>query len=125
MVLSIFAALWFVWGLAGVGEFPAPVLLLPTGISGGLILAARRLPRDTSAEELGRRGRVVGVASMAEFAAIFLANLALGLTGHSGFAVCATALLVGLHFLPLAYYLPVPRYYASGVALVALAGAGG
>jgi hypothetical protein len=38
--------------------------------------------------------------------------------------VCATALLVGLHFLPLAYYLPVPRYYASGVALVALAGAG-
>jgi hypothetical protein len=124
LIMSGFAALWFVWGLSALGSFPAILLLVPVMISGGLIGFALRLPGHASPEIRRRVGRIVGRASAIEFVAIFLANIVLASTGHAGFSVCATAGIVGLHFFPLAHYLRVPSYYVAGAALVALAVAG-
>jgi hypothetical protein len=124
MIMSGFAALWFVWGLSAVSPINALWLLVPFAISGAMIALAVRMPVVASAAQRKATGKVVGVASGIEFVAIFAANAALASTGHAGLVVCATLAIVGLHFMPLAYYLRVPRYYAAGAALAALAAGG-
>jgi hypothetical protein len=121
MVMSGFAALWCVWGLSAISPVPAAAMLVPLVISGVLIAFAARMPVYASPQ--GRRdiGRIIGWAAGLEFVAILAANTALGATGHAGYAVCATAGIVGLHFLPLAHLLRVRSYYVSGAALVTLA----
>jgi hypothetical protein len=124
MIMSGFAALWFVWGLSALSSVPALVLLLPVVVSGTMIALAWRIP--VTADEATRRriGRVVGIASGIEGVAIFAAANVLNWTGHAGYFVCATAAIVGLHFLPLAHFFRVRNYYLAGAAMVALAAAG-
>jgi hypothetical protein len=124
MIMSGFAALWFVWGLSALGTFNAAWLLVPLAVSGALIAWASRMPLEASQAERRNAGRVVSWAFWIEFAAIFVANAVLATTGHAGFGVCATLAIVGLHFLPLAHFLRRPNYYVSGTALVALAAYG-
>jgi hypothetical protein len=124
MIMSGFAALWFVWGLSALPSFNGVWLLVPFAVSGAMIGLALRIPVAASQAERRDVGRIVGWASGIEFVAIFAANTALGMTGHAGLAVCATLAIVGLHFLPLAYFLQVRNYYLAGSALVALAAYG-
>ena len=124
MIMSGFAALWFVWGLSALGSVPALVLLVPAAVSGTMIALASRIPVTADGATRKRVGRVVGIASGLEGLAIFAAANVLNWTGHTGYFVCATAAIVGLHFLPLAHFFRVRSYYVAGAALMALAAGG-
>ncbi len=124
MIMSGFAALWFVWGISAAGLVSTAWLLVPFVISGAMIVLAMRLKRVANPAERRHVGRVVGWASGVECAGILVANNVLVWTGHAGFAVCATLAIVGLHFLPLAHFLRVRAYYGTAAALVGLAAAG-
>jgi hypothetical protein len=121
MIMSGFASLWFVWGLSALGSVPALVLLVPVAVTGTLIALASRIRMTADEATRKRIGRVVGIASGIEGVAIFAAVNVLNWTGHAGYVVCATAAIVGLHFLPLAYFLRVRSYYVAGALITALA----
>ena len=125
MIMSGFAALWFVWGLSAFRPMAWLWLLVPFAVSGAMVACAMRLPIVASEAERHRVGRVVGWASGIEGVAIFVAYNVLNNLGHPDYAPIATLAIVGLHFLPLAHYLRVPLYYATGAALVGLAMLGG
>lgn len=119
-VLNVFAA---IWGLAGivVGHWPLWLTILPLALSAAILFAASRLklgPNDPAAR--ARIGRLVGIWSAVEGVAIFVtANVLINL--HRPTALMpAIAIIVGLHFLPLARGIPVRLYYATGAALIAL-----
>lgn len=121
VVLSVFAILWFVWGISALRQVPLGLIALPVAISLALGVAGwikNWPPRALSKAEIGR---IIGIASAGEGVAIFAANVALALTGHADFCVCATLAIVGLHFLPLAHYIGYARYYLTAGAMVGLA----
>lgn len=99
-------------------------LLLLRGI--GLIAAGRRLrdtePPPTPEEaELGRKmGRDFGLIFGAEGVAIFIAVNILANLHQGGWIIPTIAIIVGLHFLPLARLFKMPLYFATGVLAIAL-----
>ncbi|THD36236.1 MAG: hypothetical protein E7773_09990 [Sphingomonas sp.] len=117
-VLNIMAA---IWGVAAVrmGQLPEWLAVVPIAISAGLLFWASRQPVGTGSPVEGDHvGRVVGIATAVEGVAIFLvANVLINL--HVPTVVMpAIAIIVGLHFLPLARWIPVPLYYRTGAALI-------
>lgn len=117
-VLNIFAAIWFAVGATGAG-LPWAVLLVPLCISGALLGWGLR----SAGVEPSRNpdaGRLVGIWSGVEGVAIFVAVTVCQNIGARDAIVPVIAIIVGLHFLPLARGIPVPLYYATGSALVAL-----
>ena len=119
-VLSFFAAVWGVAGIS-VGQMPMWLAVIPLGISGALLLWAHRQPVG-SAKPVGNEhvGRIVGVATAVEGIAIFVtANILINLHLPT-LLMPAIAIIVGLHFLPLARGIPAPLYYRTGGALIAV-----
>lgn len=94
-------------------------------ISGLMVaLGWRRGGRAAAPEERRHRGRIVGIASAVEGVAIIAAVAVLGKLGRRDLIAPAAAIIVGLHFLPLARWLPAPIYYLTGALLVAVGMAG-
>ena len=121
-----FAAVWWVGGVL-VGQAPIGLVAVGPVISAILIVVARaRLKAEAkpSPAEGKRIGKIIGWASGLEGLALFLAANVLIKAGLSAYVATAFAVIVGLHFLPLAKLLPVPIYYATALLLV-LAGAAG
>ncbi len=74
-----------------------------------------------SAAERRRLGRLIGIWSAAEGVAILVGiNIAINL-GNDHAVMPVIAIAVGLHFIPLARYVPAPSYYVTG-ALLTVAG---
>lgn len=121
-----FAAAWWVAGIVASHQFLGLAALGPA-ISAVMILAARaRLkgaPADAPADRK-RRGRIIAWAASLEGVAIAIAVNVLNTQGLGHYAFPAVAVIVGLHFLPMAKLLPVKVYYLSGALLVAV-GVGG
>jgi len=119
IVLCGFAAVWGAFGLSLSGLDRA-VSLMPIVVSLAIVWAGWSVPSPRPGE--GRRtGRIVGLASLGEGIAILVGvNLALHL-GRSDLIVPIVAFLVGAHFVPLARFLPAPSYYATAIAMMALA----
>jgi hypothetical protein len=124
--MALFATVWWVVGLRIAGHGPALVYPLPLLVGAALGGVARRLarrdgaatPASIDAAGQARRGRLVAWASAAEGLAIFLvAGIVLPKTGHQDATAPMIALIVGLHFVPLAHGLPVPAYYVSAAVL--------
>ena len=119
-ILSLMAGIWAAWALhaarsaqwAYIGG--AIVALVP------LLLMMRRRFDPRSAAEARRIGRLVGLASFAEVVAIVGGVQILAREHRTDLIVCLIAAVVGLHFLPLARWMPMPRYYLSGLALLAI-----
>lgn len=119
-VLNIMA---FVWGAAGILVAHAPLwwMVVPAILSVASVLHAQRATHGQPPHVEGEHvGRLVGIWTGIEGVAIFLAaNVLINL--HRPDAVMpAIAIIVGLHFLPLAKGIPVRLYYATGAALVAI-----
>ena len=124
--LSFFAAAWWVGGVQ-FGHAPVGLALVGPVISVLLVVFARgrlkgepaRAPADKK-----RAGRVLALAGAGEGLAMFVAaNVLLNLGRLDDlFPVCAV--ILGLHFLPLAKWIPTPIYYVTGLLLV-LIGLGG
>jgi hypothetical protein len=121
-----FAAVWWVAGLVAGHQFIGLAAIGPA-ISAVMILAARARLKGAppiDAAERKRRGRIVGWAAGLEGLAIAIVGNVLILRGLGQYAFPAVAVIVGLHFLPLAKLLPVRVYYLSAALLVAV-GVGG
>lgn len=127
-VLFFFGAVWLLLGLYK-GRF-SPWWLRAALLVAGLALAAsigvltsrasylthvvpqpKAEPAAAGRQTGSRFGLIVGV----EGAAILLAVVLLNATHHSDYIVCAIALIVGLHFLPLASLFGAFVYYATGL----------
>jgi len=121
-VVCGFAAIW-AW--YGVSPFSAAGWLIPVVIAPSLVipLLAWLRPRAEDAEAAAGSGQSFFIVVALEGAATFLAvNLAANL-GHPQLEMPAVALVVGLHFLPLARIFRRPAYVATGLALCGLAAA--
>ena len=122
IVLNVFAAIWGAAAILSAGYprwlIAAPILLsvLLTAWSGRAL--AHLGPRPDAA----RIGRLVGIWSAVEGIAIFAAANLLMNVGMADAIGPAIAIIVGLHFFPLAYGIPARIYYLTGGAMV-LAGA--
>ena len=120
MIMSVFAAIWWCVGLHGAGYGNPLVYAVALVITLTILILARR-SRDTDAPpppERARHDRLVGIVSGVEGLAILIAVNVLGNTGLADFAAPCIALIVGLHFLPLARWLPAPRYYITAALLI-------
>ncbi len=124
--MGFFAAAWWVAGFMSGHPFTALAAVGPA-TSAAMILAARARFRNeppVDAAEKKRRARTVGWAAGVEAVAIVITVNLLNRNGLGAYIFPAIALIVGLHFLPLAKLLPVKVYYLSAALLVAVAAAG-
>jgi hypothetical protein len=111
-----FAAVWWIAGVV-VGQQFIGLAAIGPAISAVMILAARARLRGAPVEDAAerkRRGRIVAWAASLEGVAIAIASNVLVQTGLGTYAFPAVAVIVGLHFLPMAKLLPVKVYYLSG-----------
>jgi hypothetical protein len=120
-----FAAAWWVMGLG----LQAPVGQLAVGpvVSVAMILFARWRLRNVppaSSARAARSRRIIGWALGGEGVAIAVVSHLMVKAGLIAFIVPAVAIIVGLHFLPLAKLFQVKIYYVAG-ALITLAGLAG
>ena len=116
-VLTIFGA---IWGGIGLARFGWPVMAVPVVISVMLIAWASRIAAPVrAAADASRIGRLIGIWTMVEGIAIFATFALTPVLGIPDAAVPILAIVVGLHFLPIARGIPTPVYYATGSAMIA------
>jgi FtsH-binding integral membrane protein len=126
IVLSFFGALWAFLALHNSGQ-PLWAQIMPFVLSFALVLAALNSDRHAqkpTPEMRKRIGRTVMIWSFIEGVAIFAVVNVLHNTGHAEWTVALVAVVVGLHFFPLAIGLRAPIYWLTGVGLLAVAAAG-
>lgn len=116
---AVFAALTLSWEVHLTGA----VLALPFVVFAAIGLAAVhviRLPGDGVVVS-PRAGRAIQWSSIGEGVGLFLAaNIAVNLH-RPELLLPAMALIVGLHFLPIAYAVPFRPFYVLGAALIVAA----
>lgn len=123
--MAIFAAIWWVAGMYASHNGSPLRYCVGFIVSACIIVAALRPPEEKlPAEAVERRGRLVGIASAAEGALIFAAFVILPNVGGMRFAAPIVAMIVGIHFLPLARWMPERLYYVTAALLTALGIAG-
>jgi hypothetical protein len=94
---------------------------VPIAISVAMLLWASHQPVGTGNPVEGDHvGRAVGIATAIEGVAIFLAANILFNLHMPTLLLPAIAIIVGLHFIPLARWIPVPLYYRTGAGLIAV-----
>ena len=132
LFMTFFGAFWASFSAFAFGPWQRVLLLLVIGLVGltlavaavRLLRKARHLPRNTSEESRARgktQGRRFLLVFGVEFASIFVAANLLGIAGLEGFIPPVIALIVGLHFLPLAAVFGVRLYYLTGVLISVVA----
>jgi len=120
IIVNIFAAVWCELGMshlpmANAARALPPVISLLLTVAGARAL--RRLPARDAAEEK-RIGRLFGIWSGAEGVAILIVAPILGVLGLQADILPALAIIVGLHFVPLARGIPCKPYYAVAAAMI-------
>lgn len=132
-VLAFFATYWAMAGagIAFSGVYVTVALIVSIvialvffGFAVYLIVQARRLPKEVSEEEAvywRGTGWKFGLVFLTEFVLIGVANIVLSILNKQEFAIPLTALIVGLHFLPLARLFRVNMYYGVGILMSLLA----
>jgi len=123
MIMSFFGTVFAIAGIVQLEGGRSPYLVIPVAVFAAFALYARRvhraISRDGQIRKLTQRAeKVVQWASIGEGIGIVIAiNLANNL-GHPELKLAAVALVVGLHFLPMAYAIPFWQFYVLGAALV-------
>ena len=121
IIMSIFGAIWWIVGGASSDWSIVPAYVLPVLVTFALVILSLRMrvaPESITEDQRKRRGRIVGIASGVEGLVIFVVVNILSNTGAQAWTAPAIAIVVGLHFLPLARWLPARLYYATSGALV-------
>ncbi len=128
VVGSIIAnAMAFVWASISLlaAGLPIWMLLAPATVSGALIAASARLrPTVANLDQRRRIGRLVGIASAGEGLGILLGINLVSWAGRPDLWICVFVAVVGIHFFPLARWMPAPPFYIVGAAFVVIAALG-
>jgi len=123
--LSLMAAIWAAGGLY-FGHATAWAIALAVAIALTPILSLRSaFPENMTKQESRRVGRVVGLSSALEGVGIVVGAQVSGSMGRADLIVCVVSAIVGLHFFPLARWLPRHRYYLTGAAIFLVGISGG
>lgn len=126
LVLSVFAVIWAFAGASGLASSGAAlaieIIAVPlTAVA--IVLAYRKgaapSPRMVSLPE--NWARAVGIVNVVEVAAVFAVIAASNASGRPEFIPAAIALVVGLHFFPLARFYDQWQYKGTAVALSVVA----
>ena len=118
IVLNLFAAIWGAAAILTAG-YPRWLIAAPILLSVVLTIWSRRALAHLGPRTDGARiGRLVGICSAVEGIVIFATANLLTNMGMADAIGPAIAIIVGLHFLPLAYGLPARIYYLTGGAMV-------
>ena len=128
--LTAVCAAFVIWSLLAIGTPAArdaligalviTASLIATSIV--VIRAALHLPggdSPPSPQGLAIRRRFIWVV-VAELAALAVVNPIAAVTGHFALIPSLDLIIVGVHFLPLAWIFKVPRYYATGLLFCAI-----
>jgi len=123
IIMSFFATIWWIVGVLNSGWSPIVSFGIPIAIF--VFLFANRKKENIThtdlSEQEGRRiGRIVGIASGAEGIIIFVVVNILSNIGKSDLLSPIIAIIVGLHFIPLARWIPAKLYYYTALVLVAV-----
>jgi len=128
IILTLFAAFWSIIALANWVARPSwtiPAAILATiallAMSASRISATRGIESldDPIAEAQGKRaGMLFGIIFSVEGVIIFLCSIVLANEHLEIWIPIGIALIVGVHFLPLARVFEVPLYYGTGVFCV-------
>jgi MFS family permease len=134
LVLIVFATLWAAFSLQGLSKWSSWTVIVIAGLVTVFLLAlclatlrsARRLPQEKVAPEEQARGKQIyrwfNIIAGVEFTAIAVTSVLLGRFKHPEFIAPVTVLIVGLHFLPLAFLFQVRVYSLLGAFLSLLGG---
>jgi membrane protein implicated in regulation of membrane protease activity len=121
IIMSFFGSVFCAMTLAIHFHWPGASLALPFLAFAAIAIAAAlviRRPGD-GIRPSPRADRAIMWSSIGEGVGLFLAaNLVINL-GHRDLLLPAMALVVGLHFLPIAFAAPFRPFYALGLALLA------
>lgn len=126
VIMGFFGAVFASATLALQFGWKGAMLALPFLIFLLILLTARRLTggKDSRIVRSARAKRAIMWSSIGEGIGIFLAANIVGNLGHLEWLLPAIALIVGLHFLPIAYAAPFRPFYGLGGALILAAVAG-
>jgi hypothetical protein len=123
-VLALFACGWCVFGLVA-ARAPRWQLAVPPVISAALIgFGSRAVSLSGPSGVSARVGRAVGLWSTIEGVAIFIVIRTAIRYKRPDAIAPLIAIIVGLHFLPLAYEMPFRLYYATGTVLILIGAVG-
>ena len=120
IVMSFFGSVDLIWA-----AWPYAVRPAAYGVAFAaffsVVIAARRRLRDTPALAMqpdARAQRIISRASIGEGVGVPLVAIALANTGHADAVLCGIGLVVGLHFVPMAYAIPFPSFYPPAAAII-------
>lgn len=123
--MSTFAAIWWIVGATQSGRASLMVCAIGLVISGLMVVLARgQSGAPVPPEQRKRLGRIVRIASALEGVFIVAAVIVLSKLGLRDLIAPAVAIIVGLHFLPLARWFPARIYYLTAALIVAAGVAG-
>jgi len=127
IIMSVFAAILGAVGIASKTDGFGWAILLPLAISAvltwwAIVRLGSERADETTADK--RVGRIVMWASVGEGVGIFVLANVFANVGLAARLVPGIAAIVGLHFVPMAYAIPFPRFYALAAALLVVAAAG-
>jgi hypothetical protein len=131
LFMTVFGAVWGAAGSQALGGVAGKALLVSlAALAAALFFGAVKLRRgalglpgdDSKAarERRGRSSRRFNLVFGLEGVAIALAVVLLGRSGMGAFVPAVVAIIVGVHFFPLAELFKVRAYHATGAALCVL-----
>jgi hypothetical protein len=121
LIMSFFGGVFFAWASVLAAGWRTPLLVVPVVVFAILAYAALqmigRAPPGTYAPTK-RAARIMSWASAAEGIAIPIVAMGLANTGHENLLAPGIAVVVGLHFLPMAWGIPFKPFYGLAASLL-------
>lgn len=128
LFMAFFGTMWAYVGIMGIQELESSWLLI-VSITLGIVLSiggcflifkSRKLPNHIPNIEAGYRKNIrswFNVIFIAEGLAIMVAILVCNITDQTNLIPLLIAVIVGIHFFPLAYLFKMRIYYVTGILL--------
>jgi len=127
LIMSFFGGIFFVAANVLASGWKNPLLLIPfLAFAVIAAIAWRRIKHAPpgSFEPDSRSDRIISWATIAEGVGIPAIAMVLANTGHNDIVLPGIALVVGLHFLPMAYAIPFRPFYILAALLLLAAVSG-
>jgi hypothetical protein len=127
IIFSVFGGLWVVFAILSQRSSDPILCLVPIGIAAVLVFWSVSVAQTRikwAPNERRRRNKIVIYATAFEGVAVFVGANILNNMGIVDQYLPLLALIVGLHFLPFARYIPDWRYYPISLTLMAIGTAG-